>query len=264
MFSWGELFVVGAVGITLTGRKDMPRVSRFVGMQVGRIVGLLQGARARADQFAAQHEMRQLQNELRSGLRELDQVRMELAIAASSQGMIGRTLGTTTASANRQQLLSSQQSSSISNSSATTMPYSAPSSNVPPIGTVGSTTVASSSPSATINNMNVLPPVAQTERGLLEDEWEKQGIGFRSRAEQGLWLAGNNNNDNDFGGGVSNNNYGDGSGGIGSTSTGSEILEHIIKQNLMFDQYDRVVREQEQEIQERIENFKDGKRPKDQ
>ena len=30
----------------------------------------------------------------------------------------------------------------------------------------------------------------------------------------------------------------------------------------MFDQYDRVVGEQEQEMQQRIQNFKDGKRTK--
>ena len=61
--SWGELFIVGAVGATLAGRKDLPTAFRFVGSQVGRVVGLLQGARARADSYTAQNELRQLQND---------------------------------------------------------------------------------------------------------------------------------------------------------------------------------------------------------
>ncbi|KAI2509878.1 zinc-RING finger domain [Fragilaria crotonensis] len=84
------------------GRKDLPRAARFAGTQTGRIVGLLQGARVRADRFAAQSELRQLQNELRSGLRELDAVRSEVAVAVSSQGMVGRGLGSMVPGANRE------------------------------------------------------------------------------------------------------------------------------------------------------------------
>lgn len=53
------------------GRKDLPKASRFFGNKVGRLVGILQGARARADRFAQTNELHALQNELRSGLREL-------------------------------------------------------------------------------------------------------------------------------------------------------------------------------------------------
>mmetsp|Transcript_13273 Transcript_13273/g.27257 ORF Transcript_13273/g.27257 Transcript_13273/m.27257 type:complete len:132 (+) Transcript_13273:116-511(+) len=99
--SWGELAVLGAVGVAATGKRDLPRACRFVGHQVGRVVGLLRGARARADRFAHHNELRSLQNELRSGLRELDRVKTELAVAASSGGAVGRGLGPTTASANK-------------------------------------------------------------------------------------------------------------------------------------------------------------------
>ena len=64
-------------------------------------MGLLQGAQIRANCFAGLNELRQLQNELRAGLRELDAVKAEIAIAASSRGTIGRQLGATVASANR-------------------------------------------------------------------------------------------------------------------------------------------------------------------
>lgn len=73
--------------VMVTGRKDLPAACGLVGSQLGCIMGLLQGARARDNQYTAQNERKQLQNESRSGLRELDQVRTELAIAASTQGM---------------------------------------------------------------------------------------------------------------------------------------------------------------------------------
>ena len=69
--SWGETFVLIGISFAAVGRKDLPKASKFLGTQVGRIVGLLQGARARADRFAQTNELHALQNELRSGLREL-------------------------------------------------------------------------------------------------------------------------------------------------------------------------------------------------
>jgi Sec-independent protein translocase protein TatA len=69
--SWGETFVILGISIAAIGRKDLPKASRFFGNKVGRVVGLLQGARARADRFAQKNELNALQNELRSGLREL-------------------------------------------------------------------------------------------------------------------------------------------------------------------------------------------------
>ena len=229
--SWGEIIIVGGVAVALTGRRDLPAVCRYAGTKLGRVVGLLQGARARADQFAGQNELRQLQNELRSGLRELDQVKTELAIAASSQGVLGRTLGATTSSANR--VIKSTKSAPIP-SSANPSPLTNPISN----NQSGQPALSSSPHKQTTE----LPPVAQTERAVIEEEWEKQGIGFRSRAEQGLWM--------------------DDSTGLGATKTGSELLENIIKQNLIFDQYDRVVGEQESQMEERIEDFKQKRKKK--
>jgi Sec-independent protein translocase protein TatA len=97
--SWGEIAVISAVGIALLGRKDLPPASHTLGYHVGRIVGLLRGARVRADRYTADHSLRQLQNEFKSGLRELDAVKAELAgsmmmdSAGAGGGMMGGVIG---------------------------------------------------------------------------------------------------------------------------------------------------------------------------
>mmetsp|Transcript_14316 Transcript_14316/g.34709 ORF Transcript_14316/g.34709 Transcript_14316/m.34709 type:complete len:267 (+) Transcript_14316:169-969(+) len=244
--SWGELVVLGSVGAALAGRRDLPGACRYVGLQVGRVVGLLQGARARADRFSAQNELRQLQNELRSGLRELDQVKTELVVAAS----MGRTLGATTPSANR---LVSNNTNLASYRMA--QPTISPQTMAGDFssGNVSVSTNESSTPQperASVNhgkpNINdlieslPLSPIIQSERASMEEEWEKQGISFRSTAEQGFWM----------------NNGSLRAASNGEASTGSEILENLIQQNLVFDQYNRVVANQEHELQQRIKAIK--------
>lgn len=296
--SWGELLVVGMVGVAVTGRQDLPAVFRFAGTQLGRIVGLLQGARARVDQYAAQNELRQLQNELRSGLRELDQVRMELAVAASSQGMMGRTLGVTTPSANR--VLSSASSPSSSSAASTSslllagpattgvtgnpsiMTTGSTQQYAPPLGInsvlgTGSTVTPVSVPTTTTTTAGVEPPItlegntgtmkssslgpdiasspimtmtpttislsaSHSEKAALEEEWEKQGIGYQTRAEQLYKLQRRRPTLHDTSGGSSQP----------LPASGSEILEALIKQNLLWDQYDRVVGEQDLQLQNRM------------
>ena len=218
--SWGEIFVMTGLCLALVGRKDLPKASRFVGSQVGRVVGLLQGARLRADRFAAQNELRQLQNELRAGLRELDAVKAEIAVAASSRGTIGRALGATVPSANR----------------------------IAPEGVVRSisdnenkgvfTTVTTTNSSKTMEMRDMptaavrpLAPRAHAVAAVAEDEWVKQGIGFVSRAEQmGADTA--------------------------AGPSGAKILSNLIQQSLIFDQHDRVVQEQQQALQSKVEDAK--------
>ena len=50
MGSIGATFIVIGISATLIGRRDLPKASHFLGQQVGRIVGFLQGARARERQ----------------------------------------------------------------------------------------------------------------------------------------------------------------------------------------------------------------------
>ena len=256
--SLGQLIVVGVVGAAVTGRKDLPHAFRFVGTQVGRIVGLLQGARARADQYAAQNELKQLQNELRSGVRELDQVRMELAVAASSQGMVGRNLGALTSSANRPRVgMVGGMSTFGSPPFAATAASAAMS--PPNLGyntTVGadllnrSTTLATPTAySSPLMPRGVSPSTtsmstSHSEKAALEEEWEKQGIGYQTRAEQLYKERRKKNN---------NNNHNGRPTAEAAVVSGSELLESLIRQQLLWDQYDRVVAEQNSHIQSRID-----------
>eukprot|EP00934_Nitzschia_sp_Nitz4_P002246 Nitzschia sp. Nitz4//scaffold91_size79674//7707//8486//NITZ4_005355-RA/size79674-processed-gene-0.101-mRNA-1//-1//CDS//3329560064//2246//frame0 len=254
--SWGELGVVTVVGLAVIGRKDLPAASRMVGTQLGRVVGLLQGARARADRYAAQNELRQLQNELRSGLRELDQVRTELAVAASSQGMVGRSLGATTPSANRTNSGGPSASTfspanHFPTNTATTMAATASaatniSSPQQPLHSITSPTAAVGSPSPTHHtspdpSSTISHSHGHSERAVLEDEWEKQGIGYQTRAEQ----------------------IQKGKTKQTGNPSGSEILQNLIKDSLTWDQYDKVVAEQEQQVQQRITAMEENRNKKE-
>ena len=63
--SLGEAFVFVGFSIAMVGRKDLPKASHFLGMKIGQVVGLLQGARARADRFATNNELKALQNQIK-------------------------------------------------------------------------------------------------------------------------------------------------------------------------------------------------------
>ena len=289
--SWGELFLLGGVGVMLAGRKDLPAVSRAVGFQLGRVVGLLHGARHRADTFAHQHELKQLQNEFRSSLRELDQVKMELAMAASTQGVMGKTLGPTTRSANRivgsgggsagnvgtvtsntvplsqqlpvhsfqnttmgviannptmepESLLNTESitSNTIAVPKAAKAALSSPSSlPTASLSAANDNTMlfdfkieddtAKETPQSPQSNSELHDIVTPSERAVLEDEWHKQGIAFKSVAESGQWQP--NTSDT-------------------SKATGSELLEYLQRQTLIFDQYDAAMASKDQSIQDRI------------
>jgi Sec-independent protein translocase protein TatA len=216
--SWGEMFIVGVVGVSLVGRKDMPAVCHTVGYQLGRVVGLLQGFRQRADQFTSHHSLSKIQNELRSNLRELDQVKLELAIASSpTHSIVGRTLGPITNSAN----------------------YNNNNNNIPSGGGVATTnnsntsyiqpslsSISSSTQQQQQQQQQESIGVPPRERAVIEEEWYKQGIGFKSRAETDR-----------------NNRSG--------LKSASEILENLQRQILIFDQYDVAMSNQSTAEQER-------------
>jgi len=190
--SRGETFVLIGLSISFVGRKDLPKASKFLGNQVGRLVGILQGARARADAFAQNNELHALQNELRSGLRELDTVKGELAVAASSRGLIGRNLASGTNS-----MTNSMNSTMTATMRSTVVPLSSLSSS----STGSAAAAATASPTNPISNNSInndnnnnqynqpytinLAPRSHSVAAVAEEEWEKQGIGFKSRGEQG-------------------------------------------------------------------------------
>jgi len=293
--SWGETAVLFGVGIFLIGRNDLPRASRILGKQVGRVVGVLQGARARADRFTADNELRALQNELRSGLRELDVVRGELAVAASGSGLMGRGLGTMVPSANRRVAGPTTSPAAASGAatagatatatatatshlqSAATMPpppqplapsatpsgqdYLAAARSAEATGAAGSAPAASST--ASMSNPLGLAPRSQSVGAVAEEEWAKQGIGFVSRAERGTgaWEGMMHHPNTGVGGaGSTGSAAAGGSSGAGQISAGGAVLlADVIQQSLIHDQYDRAVREQDEALDRRAERIREEK-----
>lgn len=243
--TWGELFAVVGIGLFLVGKKDLPKGSYMVGTQLGRVVGLLQGVRARADRFAEHSELRQLQNELRAGLRELDHVKSEMAVSMTPGGMMGRGLGALTANVNRPS--SAQQPGqrpmipppfnpkapsvsetaaklAVGNTSPSPTSFDAPATQQQDPATFSPTPLITSS-------------VHQTTAAVAEQEWVKQGISFQSAAERGAGLSPQHDIE----------------------KSGSAILSNFIQQSLIFDQYDRTVAEQDAALQSKMSSILQAK-----
>jgi Sec-independent protein translocase protein TatA len=266
--SWTEMLVVSGLGLAMIGRRDLPSAARTAGQSLGRIVGLLQGARARADKFTAHNELTQLQNELRSGLRELDAVKSELAVSMSSRGMVGRNLGSMVPSANRESKIVKNNATGVgfpnstprlqiaaTTATATTSEASSRFSGATTNSTsdgidsnsnstaASQTSMSKGSKSAmdtitapTNDNERYLAPEKQTIAAVVEEEWATQGISFRSRAEQGSGLR---------------------DGAVQQSTSGSAVLANLLQQTLIFDQYDRVVQEQDNILQSKMDSIQE-------
>jgi Sec-independent protein translocase protein TatA len=249
--SWGETFVLIGISMSIIGRKDLPKASRFLGHQVGKLVGILQGARARADLFAQNNELQALQNELRSGLRELDVVKGELAVAASSRGLIGRGLGSTISSSSSSLPLKYTDATATGPATAASFPNATAATVASFPNTTAATAVesVSSDPNGTAMTTLPLAPRSQSVAAVAEEEWEKRGIGFKSNAERGTGFYGSNPSYNPVVGIPSSLS----TAGTIYLGGGSALLSDFIQQNLIHDQYDRAVMEQDREIQEKME-----------
>jgi len=249
MISWGELFLAVGAGFFLVGKKDLPKVAFTFGTQVGRVVGFLQGARARVDRFAEHSELRQLQNELRSGLRELDAVRSEMAVSMSPGGMMGRSLGSMTANANLSAARGGGRGGLQSSGGARMIPPSAAAAAVPQLGDAQSYARPleedEDQQHLIHGNPVISSTVHQTTAAVAEQEWVKQGIDFQSAAERGAGLPPSHNRE----------------------QSGSAILSSFIQQSLIFDQYDRTVAEQDAVLQSKVSSIlqakQDAKNKKD-
>jgi hypothetical protein len=112
-------------------------------------------------------------------------------------------------------------------------------------GTTSSSSSSSLSSTTTTTNTSHnqpfsinLAPRYQSVAAVAEEEWEKRGIGFKSKAEQARRNMG----------------VGLGAGaGVVGVGGGSTLLADFMQQNLIHDQYDRAVMEQDLEIRERME-----------
>jgi len=277
--SWGEIAVLTSAGLILIGRKDLPIASHALGQQIGRIVGLLQGARIRADRYANDHQLKQLQNEFKSGLRELDAVKAELAGSMLSSSQVGGgsgNLGALVSSVDKKKkksssmnggemiggssmLASSGLQSSLSNSNIVgsvnnTIPPTIPQQSSNNMNNMGAEYLAAAQQAESAkdnNNHNManqaayLAPRSQSVAAVAEEEWEKRGIGFKSIAESG----GGQNDTHDM---HSSSAIGSSSGSGG----GATILSNYIRQSLIYDQYERTVREQDEALRSRVDKVR--------
>lgn len=243
--SFGEFAVLAGLGIVLVGRKDLPYASHALGRQLGRVVGLLQGARLRADRFATDHQLKQLQNEFRSGLRELDAVKAELAGAMTSSGGVGSNLGAIVPGVDRKKIMPMKpvgEPSSLAN-------------NMPQHQNIGAEYLATAQQAEAQNDMEHnmsgadalnydLAPRSQSVAAVAEEEWERRGIAFQSKAERGIFNLGDDAYQMDIK---------TGSAAIGG---GATILSNFIRQSLIHDQYERTVREQNEALRSRVDRVR--------
>ena len=96
-----------------------------------------------------------------------------------------------------------------------------------------------------------LAPRSQSVAAMAEEEWEKRGIGFRSIAESG---AGGSRNSSMSSTAVESRM--DGSFGGGGGSGGAVILSNYLRQSLIYDQYERTIREQDEALRSRVEKVR--------
>lgn len=266
--SWGEIGVLAVVGLTLLGRRDLPPASRALGYQVGRIVGLLRGARLRADRYATDHHLRKLQNEFKSGLRELDAVKAELAGSMMMQGgggggvgggqvggrSVGGGLGASVTGVDR---IRGGVGGMVATTTTTDIMTSPPplhwtdASSVEGHGANLITTDdgGGKGSSPVILAAFPLAPRSRSVAAVAEEEWEKRGIGFRSIAEGGGDGRGVNN-------AMSSDSSSDRSYQNLTAIGGAVILSNYLRQSLIYDQYDRTLREQDEALRSRVEKVR--------
>lgn len=240
--SLGELVVIGGVGVMVVGKQNLPQAFHFLGSQVGRIVGLLQGTRIRADRLAQDKHLRSLQNELRMGLRELDAVKGEFAMAASSRVISGGVMSSASS-------LNTNNGSSIQNNiqrknfnnnnvengksqiklNTTSIP-----SQTSIIDTISSSSSSTLNNTTTNNNtINYIESTrTQSVAAIAEEEWAKSGMSFKARGEM--------------------SNSSSSSSSEGGARGGSFLLADVLQQSLIHDQYDRVTQEQDELLQNKV------------
>jgi hypothetical protein len=185
------------------------------------------GARARADRFASQSELKQLQNELRSGLRELDAVKSELAVSMSPSAMMGRTLGPMTANADNISRASISPQQNLLQSSLSGKAHQSEMSS----DSANKSLSISQTPQPTSDqHFMSQSSINQSSLAVAEQVWANQGIGFASAAERGIGLSSSNS-------------------GYNHENSGSVVLSKLLQESLIFDQYDRIVAEQNAALQ---------------
>ncbi|KAL7565033.1 hypothetical protein ACA910_020744 [Epithemia clementina (nom. ined.)] len=260
---WIELVVLTGVGFAMAGRRDIPNAAYWLGTQAGRLVGFIQGARARADQYTGNSELKALQNELRAGLRELDAVRSEMATTLA-RPIMSRQLGPMLPAASRIPSTTAATSAAMMGQRPLTAPLSStlsvpPKVGIPPMDGIKSTMSATtplSSPESFLGSQANTPtaerppppknhaalwaPANHTIGAIAEEEWVRQGIEFKSRAELGIGLSKQQQTSS-----------------YDHSTSGSVVLSNLLQQSLVFDQYDRISKEQDDVLQSKVDSIKE-------
>ena len=221
-----------------------------------------------------------MQNEFKSGLRELDAVKAELAgsMMSSNRGIGGMSqghnntnnLGALTSNVDRKKTSmvgegSMKPSGGLQSSSGHIVGVGGgiiPQSSSSTTNNMGAEYLAAAqqaeeSLQGNNNNYNksapiattatILAPRSQSVAAVAEEEWEKRGIGFKSIAERR--------------GGIQQQHSGldsttSSSGGSIGVGGGSVILSNYIRQSLIYDQYERTVREQDEALRSRVDKVR--------
>jgi hypothetical protein len=147
-----------------------------------------------------------------------------MAVAVSSQGIVGRTLGSTLPGADRSQQYDNKNKNE--NENVMKQPQlQLQQQHLTATATATGGPILSATPTApAISQVRELAPRSHAVAAVAEEEWQKRGIGFQSRAERGLGDA-----------------------------TGSVLLSNLYQQTLIHDQHDRVIREQDEALRSRME-----------
>ncbi|KAE8900392.1 hypothetical protein PF005_g25604 [Phytophthora fragariae] len=83
MVHWGTVFVTVTASSFLLGRRELPKIGRFLGLYSGRSVGAILRAKKEFFDATKDNDLVKLQREFQRGIEELNEIRSELTSVGS-------------------------------------------------------------------------------------------------------------------------------------------------------------------------------------
>ncbi|EEY54285.1 sulfatase-like protein [Phytophthora infestans T30-4] len=99
MVHWGTVFVTVTMSGFLLGRRELPKIGRFVGVYSGRSVGAIVRAKKEFFDATKDNDIVKLQREFQRGIEELNEIRSELTSVGSMRRPLQPTSDAAPASA---------------------------------------------------------------------------------------------------------------------------------------------------------------------
>ncbi|KAG7397375.1 hypothetical protein PHYBOEH_000831 [Phytophthora boehmeriae] len=87
MVQWGTVFVAVTATSFLLGRKELPKIGRFLGLYSGRSVGAILRAKKEFFDATKDNNLVKLQREFQRGIEELNEIRSELTSVGTEYTM---------------------------------------------------------------------------------------------------------------------------------------------------------------------------------